>query len=163
VTHSRATLNEAILGACRPQLRRDPLAYRSARTHHTQVREEQGTVLDLEAASQLLLVDHRAVERWNAEPALARQSMLVALVSQLRATLEQSRRRRERELHERRSSARGHRGEQAVDRGCLCVPKDVEELCALDERPVLLQAHDGWRNPWCQGHPVQATVGIGIA
>src|ERR1700760_1907689 len=61
VPDRRAAFDESVLCAFDAQLRGDPLAHAALAREHAQLGEEQRSVLKLEAAAQLILIEHRAI------------------------------------------------------------------------------------------------------
>src|ERR1700722_12573257 len=86
-----APLDQTILGAAGTQLGGDSLAYGPVRADDSNVGEEQGAMLDVQASDQLLVLNLGGVERRDAQLACTGEMTLVALVGALGVALEQSR------------------------------------------------------------------------
>ena len=118
--------------------------------------KNSGLCCSSRAATQLGVLDHRAIAHARVLSALARETGLVALVQMLGKALEEGRRGRHRQLHERRLATGAHDGDQPVHRRLALMLEAVEQLDALDELGVLLQPQHrgrhaeqpaGWAHP----------------
>ncbi len=97
-------------------------------------------MLDIQAAAQLGVLDHRPVEPrlQQTVSALPRETVLVTLVEPLGVALEADVRRRHRQLHERGLAAGLQRAQQAVHERLPLVLEAVDRLDPLDEQLLLL-------------------------
>src|SRR6202161_3366118 len=112
MTDPCASLDQAILRILSAQRRCDPLTRLTAPSRDPKVDEEQRPMLHVEPATQLDVLDERAIADDRVGPSLARQSRLARFEEAPRHTLEEARRWRQRKLNEHRFAARRHRPEQ---------------------------------------------------
>lgn len=163
MTNRGPALDEPVLGALGAQLGGDPLTGRALLRDHADVGEEQRAVLHVQTALQLLVLDHRAVQRRNFQLAPPREPVLVALIGVLGVALEQRRRGSQGELNERRRPAGRHGRDQTVHRRRAVVLEAVDQLDPLYEGRMLLAAHHARRHARRAFRLLETTVRVGRA
>src|ERR1700684_1152278 len=161
MTDPCASLDEQIHRFPARHPRCDPRTRLTAPSRDPKVDEEQRPMLHVEPATQLDVLDERAIADDRVGPSLARQARLARFEEAPRHTLEEARRWRQRKLNEHRFAARGHRREQPVHRRLALVLEALQGLGALDELGALLQAQHAVKLHRTRRRRPQRAVDIG--